>query len=110
MSCHDRQRVAFFMPSYRPDGRGGKVRSWKRHRVFTAPVSLRNVREAETGRLLSSQQEGTVKVPRSADVREGFRARLGGVEFEVVGVDPKMPSPQRRVFIRRVEHEEIGNG
>ena len=107
------QLIQVYRASHAPDGAGGRMRTWNELQSKLVDVTLGNTRDGMTGSTQVEQQEATIVTHRWTPIDVDDRLVIGGVsgvEFVVVGIDPPGPSITRKVYARRVEHEEINRG
>ena len=107
------QLVQVYRASHSPDGAGGRARTWAELQSKLVDVKLGNTRDGMTGESQVERQEATITTHRWTPIEVDDRLVIGGVsgvEFVVIGVDPPGPSITRKVYARRVEHEEIDRG
>ena len=107
------QLVQVYRASHSPDGAGGRTRTWAELQSKLVDVKLGNTRDGMTGESQVERQEATIITHRWTPIEVDDRLVIGGVsgvEFVVTGIDPPGPSITRKVYARRVEHEEIDRG
>ena len=107
--CGGRHQVTIYSPTYTPDKKGGKVRAWSKLKTLRAMVTFQSVSDGVTGEMIVERQQAQFRDHRNTPIEQGHRAEIGGVEFSVIGVDPKGPGNRRKVYCRRVEHEGIAD-
>lgn len=107
------QAVQVYRADHSSDGGGGRSREWSQVQESMVDVKLGNTRDGMTGEAQVESQEATITTHRWTPMRVDDRLVIGGVhgvEFVVIGVDPPGPHVTRKVYARRVQHEEINRG
>lgn len=107
MPCKRKEPIRIYKRTYAGDGKGGRKRAWHKAGRYQGKVTFQNARDKITGQVLGEMQTATIEVTRHANIEQGDRGKMGGVEYEVVALDPMMRSPRRKVYLRRVNQEEL---
>ena len=104
------QLVRIFRATHTPDGAGGRTRQWNELQPNMLDIKLGGTRDSVTGATQVDEQEATITTHRWTLIQVNDRLLIGGFEFVVTGLDPQGPKITRKVYAKRVTHEELDHG